>query len=171
MQRLNQLYGNLLSALALVGAFLLFAMMLMICADVALRAMRMTGVPWASEMSEYILYGSTFLAAPWLLRQGRHVRLDLVLRGLPPTLGWRAEWLVDIIGVTICATLTWAGWRILWASKENGNIVIKTIAFTEWWLLIPIPLTFLLLSIEFVFRMFRLANGPRQLRDEATSAA
>lgn len=171
MQRLNDLYGNLLTALALLGAMLLFAMMLMICTDVVLRGMRMSGVPWASEMSEYILYGSTFLAAPWLLRQGRHVRLDLVLRGLPPGLAWRAEWLADIIGMATCTTLTWAGWRILLASKDNGNIVIKTIAFTEWWLLIPIPLTFLLLSIEFVFRMVRLSNGPRQLRNEATSAA
>ena len=36
--------------------------------------------------------------------------------------------------------------------------------------MIPIPLTFFLLTLEFVFRLYRLASGPRQLRDEATSA-
>lgn len=171
MRRLNDLFGALIAALAMVGCALLLAMMLMICADVGLRSLRVGAVPWANEVSEYILYAATFLSAPWLLRLGRHVRLDLLLRSLPKAAGWAAEWLVDMVGVATCATLTLAGWRILLASQANGNVVIKTIAFTEWWLLIPIPLTFLLLTIEFLFRMYRLSLGPRQLRDEATSVA
>lgn len=171
MRKLNQLFGSLLEAFALLGCALLFAMMLMICADVVLRAMRWGSVAWASEVSEYILYGATFLAAPWLLRMGRHVRLDLVLRALPVRIGWLAEWAVDVVGVAVCATLTLAGLRILLSSHASGSIVLKTISFTEWWLLIPIPATFLLLAIEFLFRMYRLSIGPRALRDEATSAA
>jgi TRAP-type transport system small permease protein len=171
MRRLNDLFGVLIAALALVGCALLFAMMVMICADVGLRSLRVGAVPWANEVSEYILYVATFLSAPWLLRLGKHIRLDLVLRSLPKSVGWSVEWLVDLVGVATCATLALAGWRILLASQANGNIVIKTIAFTEWWLLIPIPATFLLLAIEFLFRMYRLTLGPRQLRDEATSAA
>ena len=41
----------------------------------------------------------------------------------------------------------------------------------EWWLLAPLPLCFLLLAIEFLFRMRRLAIGPVGPRDEAISAA
>ena len=80
------------------------------------------------------------------------------------------EWLVDLVGIAVCATLAVAGLRILLASQANGNIILKTITFTEGWLMIPIPLTFFLLTLEFVFRLYRLASGPRQLRDEATSA-
>ena len=171
MNRLNDLFGKLTAALALVGSALLFAMMLMICADVGLRSLRVGSVPWANEVSEYILYAATFLSAPWLLRLGRHVRLDLVLRALPTKVGWLAEWLVDLVGAATCATLAFAGWRIMLASQANGNVVIKTIAFTEWWLLIPIPATFLLLTIEFLFRMYRLTLGPHQMRNDVTSVA
>ena len=171
MRRLNDLFGSLLEIFALLGCALLFAMMLMICADVGLRTVGWGSVPWANELSEYILYVSTFLAAPWLLRWGKHVRLDLVLRALPTHLGWLMEWLVDMVGIAVCATLGVAGMRILLASQANGNIILKTITFTEWWLMIPIPLTFFLLTLEFLFRLYRLASGPRQLRDEATSAA
>ena len=170
MRRLNDLFGILLEGLALLGCALLFAMMVMICADVGLRTFGIGSVPWSNEVSEYILYISTFISAPWLLRWGKHVRLDLVLRALPTHLGWLMEWLVDLVGIAVCATLTVAGLRILLSSQANGNIVLKTLSFPEWWLMIPIPVTFLLLTIEFMFRLYRLYTGPRQLRDEATSA-
>ena len=170
MRRLNDLFGILLEGFALLGCALLFAMMVMICADVGLRTFGVGSVPWSNEVSEYILYISTFIAAPWLLRWGKHVRLDLVLRALPTHLGWLMEWLVDLVGIAVCATLTVAGLRILLSSQANGNIVLKTLSFPEWWLMIPIPVTFFLLTIEFMFRLYRLSTGPRQLRDEATSA-
>ena len=170
MRLLNEQFGFLLRAFALLGCTLLFAMMVMICADVGLRTAGRGSVAWANEMSEYILYVTTFLAAPWLLRMGKHVRLDLVLRALPTHIGWLMEWLVDLVGVAVCATLAVAGMRVLLASQANGNIVLKTLSFPEWWLMIPIPLTFALLLVEFMFRLYRLATGPRELRDEATSA-
>ena len=170
MRLLNEQFGFLLRALALLGCTLLFAMMVMICADVGLRTAGRGSVAWANEMSEYILYVTTFLAAPWLLRMGKHVRLDLVLRALPTHIGWLMEWLVDLVGGAVCATLAVAGMRVLLASQANGNIVLKTLSFPEWWLMIPIPLTFALLLVEFVFRLYRLATGPHELRDEATSA-
>ena len=56
-------------------------MMLMICADVLLRNVRIVpgllGVAWANEVSEYALYLITMLTAPWLLRQGQHIRVDI----------------------------------------------------------------------------------------------
>jgi TRAP-type C4-dicarboxylate transport system permease small subunit len=171
MRQLNHYFGLALQAVALIGCFLLFAMMLMICADVVLRLTSWGSLPWANEISEYSLYVATFLAAPQLLRMGKHVRLDLVLRALPPRLGWMMEWLVDLVGLGVCATLTLASLRILLASHASGSIVLKTLSFPEWWLLAPIPITFFLLAVEFVFRMYRLAIGPIELRDEAVSTA
>ena len=41
----------------------------------------------------------------------------------------------------------------------------------EWWSLAPLPVCFVLLAIEFVFRMRRLQRGERGPRDDAVSAA
>lgn len=171
MRRLNELYGRLLDWMAVAGALLILAMMLMITVDVGWRAFGGRGIGWVGEASEYILYLSTFFAAPWLLRLGRHVRLDLVLRALPPQMGWLLEWLTDIVGLLVCAGLTLAGVRILLASKAGGNLVIKTLEFPEWYLLVPVPVTFALLAIEFVFRMYRLHQVAGVLRDDVTSVA
>ncbi len=97
MERLAAGYGRLLAALALLGCAVLFGMMLVIVADVLLRNVRILpgvhGVSWASEVTEYALYLLTLLTAPWLLRRGRHIRIDIVLRVIPPRLAWRCEWL------------------------------------------------------------------------------
>jgi TRAP-type C4-dicarboxylate transport system permease small subunit len=171
MRQLNHYFGQVLEAVALLGCILLFTMMLMICGDVVLRSTNWGSLPWANEISEYSLYVATFLAAPLLLRMGKHVRLDMALRVLPPRLGWMMEWLVDLVGLGVCVAMTLASLRILLASHTSGSIVLKTLSFPEWWLLMPIPITFFLLAVEFIFRMYRLAIGPRELRDEAISAA
>jgi TRAP-type C4-dicarboxylate transport system permease small subunit len=171
MRRLNARYGQLLDFVAAGGALLIFSMMMLITLDVALRAFGRGGMGWVSEASEYVLYLSTFMAAPWLLRLGRHVRLDIALRALPAQVGWLVEWFTDLVGVVVCATLAVAGARILLASKAGGNLVIKTLEFPEWILLVPVPITFVLLAVEFLFRMYRLRLAPGVLRDDATSVA
>jgi TRAP-type C4-dicarboxylate transport system permease small subunit len=171
MQRLNHMYGRFLDVLALLGCAVLFAMMVIICADVALRNLRWGTLSWANEVCEYALYLMVFLAAPWLLRLGGHVRMDMVLKSIPPAAAWLIEWVVDIVCLVICATLALSGLKILLASHAQGNIVIKSIVFPEWWVLIPLPVTFTLLVIEFMFRMYRLSRGERAARQEATSVA
>jgi TRAP-type C4-dicarboxylate transport system permease small subunit len=41
----------------------------------------------------------------------------------------------------------------------------------EWWLLVPLPLAFLLFAIEFLFRMRRLSRSERAPRTDAVSAS
>src|SRR6266850_3830436 len=117
MQRLSALFGRLLSALALAGCGVLFAMMLVICLDVLLRNVRivpgMRGVSWANEATEYALYLITMLVAPWLLRRGQHIRIDVLLRVMPPQLAWYCEWLCDLIAFACCATIAFAGWKAI----------------------------------------------------------
>src|SRR5512143_3908775 len=99
VERASALYGRLLEGLALAACALLLAMTLMICGDVLLRNVPlvpgMQGLAWANELSEATLYLITMLTAPWLLRRGQHIRVDIVLRAIPQRLGWYCEWLVD----------------------------------------------------------------------------
>ena len=46
---------------------------------------------------------------------------------------------------------------------------IKTLVTPEWWLLSVLPVAFLALSLEMLFRMRRLALGERAPRDDAVS--
>ena len=129
------------------------------------------GIPWSGEVSEDILYLLTLLTAPWLLRQGQHIRVDILLRALPARLGWLLEWVGDLLGLACSLYFVWYGWKVLAASYTSGAISIKTLVTPEWWLLVPLPVAFLLFAIEFLFRMHRLARSERAPRTDAVSAS
>jgi len=175
MRRIESLFGRLLTALALAACGLLFLMMLTICVDVLLRNVallpHMRGLAWADEASEYTLYLVTLLAAPWLLREGRHIRVDIVLRALPARLGWYFEWFSDALAFACCAAMVVYGAKAAYASYASHALTIKTLVTPEWWTLAPLPLGFALLAIEFIFRMHRLASAEIGLREDAVSAA
>jgi TRAP-type C4-dicarboxylate transport system permease small subunit len=113
----------------------------------------------------------TLLVAPWLLRQGQHIRVDIVLRALPVRVAWILEWIGDIVGLFCCLYFVWYGYLITKASYLAGSVNIKTLITPEWWTLAPLPVGFALLAIEFVFRMYRLSVADVGLRDDAVSAA
>jgi TRAP-type C4-dicarboxylate transport system permease small subunit len=175
LERVSHLYGRALAALALLGCMILLAMMLVIVADVALRNLAIPGLPgslaWSNEISELMLYLITMCVAPWLLRQGQHIRVDIVLQALPPRLAWHLEWVADVLGLGCCLLITWYGAQAAWSSYLSGAVNIKTLVTPEWWSLLPLPVVFLLLSIEMLFRMVRLQRGVRGPRHEAVSAA
>lgn len=174
MKSVSELYGSLLKILFLAACGVLFLMMLMICVDVLLRnvalAKSLHGLAWADEVSEYMLFLITMLAAPWLLRQGRHIRVDIVLRAMPARVGWYCEWAIDVAALACCGFMVVYGMKATYASYSTGMLTIKTLVTPEWWSLAPLPITFLLLGIELLFRMQRLAQGEQTPRDDAMLA-
>jgi TRAP-type transport system small permease protein len=173
MQKLENAYGRLLEILALAGCALILGMALMICADVFLRNVRivpsMVGLEWANEVSEGMLYLITLLTAPWLMRKGQHIRVDILLRAVPKRLGWVFEWIVDALAMACCAIIAYYAARAALASWKAGSVSIKTLITPEWWLLSVLPVAFLALTIEMLFRMRRLWLAPRAPRDDAVS--
>src|SRR6478736_6544576 len=148
MDRLEAAYGRLLEAFALVACALVLGMTLMICADVLLRNVRfvpgVAGLAWSNEISEAMLYLVTLLTAPWLLRRGQHIRVGLVL--------------------ACCLVIAFYSARAALASYNAGSVSIKTLVTPEWWLLSALPLAFLALTLEMLFRMRRLALAERAPR-------
>lgn len=173
MPRFEAAYGRVLDALALIACALILGMTLMICADVFLRNVRiipsMVGLAWSNEISEAMLFLVTMLTAPWLLRRGQHIRVDIILRAVPPIVGWLFEWIVDVLAFACCAVIAYYSARAAWASYAVGSLSIKTLVTPEWWLLAVLPVAFALLTLEMALRMRRLYLGPRTPRDDAVS--
>ena len=169
MTRLSARLGPLFDALATLAALILLAMVMVVTADIVLRNTTRVGFAWANEITEYALYVITLLTAPWLLRRGQHVRIDVVLVIVPPRLAWLMEAVADVLGLAASLVLVWYGTVMTAQSARLGSLTIKNLVFPEWWLLAPLPICFALLALEFVLRFHRLMDAPRTRRHEATS--
>jgi len=169
MTRLSALLARLFDFLAVMAAVTLLAMVALVTADIILRNAISIGFAWSNEVTEYALYLITLLTAPWLLRRGQHVRIDMMLVIVPPRLAWACEAAADLVGLAASLVLVWYGTVMTAQSARLGSLTIKNLVFPEWWLLAPLPICFAQLALEFVFRFRRLMDAPRTRRHEATS--
>ncbi len=117
MARLSEWYGRLLDSLVFAACLLLLLMTVMIGADVVSRNIGGGGIPVSNELSEDILYLMTLLVAPWLLRQGQHIRVDIILRALPVRIAWLLEWVGDIVGLFLLPLF-----RLVRLSHHEGEL-------------------------------------------------
>lgn len=157
---MGRAYRLTVQGLAAGAALLLGAMALAVTFDVVARNVGLGAFPWILEASEYALPLATFLAAPWLLTQNAHVRLDVLLHSLPRRAARALDRVTNVFGLTICALLVLYGFRTIANSAQQGAMVVKSFVFPEWWLYAPVPLCFALLAIEFVLRLGSGAPPP-----------
>jgi TRAP-type transport system small permease protein len=161
---LGRAYDLLLGALAALAALSLGTVTVLITLDVIGRNTGFGNLPWLNEVVEYTLYLATFLAAPWVLRQGAHVRMDLVVTLLPGRAARRLELATDLAGSAICLVLLWYAGRATLVAHARGSLIIKTLVLAEWWMLALLPLAFLLLAIEFLRRAAAALRGGAPVR-------
>jgi TRAP-type transport system small permease protein len=160
MTGFDDFFGRILDFLAYLVGLMFGIGTALIALDVALRNLAGIGFPWLIDAIEYGLFAGTFLAAPWVLREGAHVRVDVVVSALPPRGAALLETIADLIGLAVCLILLWYGVKVTLTAEALGSMVLKSIIFPEWWALAVVPLSSLLLAIEFVMRLCRARGAP-----------
>ena len=127
--------------------------------EVGVRAFHIGSIDWMLEASEYALLILTFLGAPWALREGAHVRVDLILKAVPIVVAWTFEIVADIVGTATSAILLIWSLKTTLASAGTGSMVYKVLIFPEWWLYALMTVSGLLLTCEFMRRLVRVLRG------------
>ncbi len=155
MQKIYAWYEKALTAGLIIGCLAIFLMAAAVSSDVILRNLKLANLPWVVEISEYILFLATFLAAPWVMHQDGHTRVDLVVRLLPSRAGRITTVIADCIALFICLFLLYYGARTAIEAIRLHSLIIKQLIVPEWWLFAIIPVTGLLLTMEFLCRILR----------------
>ena len=148
-----RLYVALLNTFAYAAAVILGAMALAVTFDVVARNLGWGNTGWVVELTEYSLPVATLLVAPYLLHRNEHVRLDVLLIALPKRAALLVERCADVAGMMICAVFVWYSISLIFDSARMGSMVVKTLSIPEWWQYALIPVSFILLAIEFARRL------------------
>ena len=121
------------------------------------------GIPltWAIDVSAILLLYVTFLAAPWLLREDGHVKMDLLVSRLNPRYQSFLNIFTSIIGLIIFATITWYGAKSTWIHYETGFWMPTALETPKYLILVIIPAGSCLVFIQFIRRTHRLLRNVR----------
>lgn len=161
MGGLARLYAGFHTLIGGLCGLLLGWIVVAITLDVALRNLKLGSLSWAMEVNEYALFVVTSLGAPWALYRGAHVRVDLIVKGVPRAMGRVLEAVADAVGLVACAVLLYYSVAVAAASFRGNARLIKILIIPEWWVYAVVALGALLLVVEFVRRfVVALSAGP-----------
>jgi TRAP-type transport system small permease protein len=144
-------------------AALILVMAAVVTADVIGRNLSIFAVPWSAELSEYGLYLSAILIAPWLLRRGQHISVNVLVDALPARAGHIIVVASDLLCAAVSGILAWYAFLATLRSYSDGSLVIKNIVFPEWWVLVPLTVVFAVLTLEFLVQSVRGPTGPAKM--------
>ncbi len=125
LDRLYQLSGYL-------GALCLVAILLVVLGQVGANLLdtivhAVTGsyrgfvIPSYADFAGFFLVGGVFLALAHAFREGAHIRVGLVLQGLPAPLKRAADILSTAVALALSAALSWYSWALVWESWSYGD--------------------------------------------------
>lgn len=148
-------YDLFIDFLGIVSALILLALPVIIAFDVAVRATRLGNIKWVLDVCEYLLFFSTFLGAPWLMRLGLHVRVDVLLNSVTERFARRLEQALDLFCIGVCGILAYYGLLAALDAYRLGLKQYKAITVPDWPFHAIFVFTMVLLAIEFIRRLRR----------------
>ncbi len=150
MRTALSLFDRLLTALAWLAGAIAAAIVLAICLNVALRNILGETIYGLFDAIEYGLLAMTFLGAPWVLSKNAHVTVDLISRGLPPGPGRVLARVTNLIGCVVALIFLIYAFQAMAMSMARGSMIRTAFTIPEWWTLSVAPLSFALISVEFL---------------------
>ncbi len=155
---IGQAYSSLVSGLAIVSGAIFGLMAFFIGADVFMRNVTGSGLSWVIELMEYAMYVATIFAAPWVLREGGHVSVDILASFLPPRWANSVSAFAALCGSAICFIVFYYSAIATWRAFERGSLVYKSFTVPEWLVSVFVPLGMFFMVIEFLL-LFKARLG------------
>lgn len=142
-------FDRVIDFMAFLGGLLVVGAVLIVSVEICMRYFFRRPQVWTVEVCEYILFALAFLAAPWLLKKGGHVSVDIVVEKLNARVRRTLNLFSCGVGICISALITWFSMVTAWSCYESGVVVTKTLTIPKHYFILFITLGYFLLILEF----------------------
>jgi TRAP-type C4-dicarboxylate transport system permease small subunit len=161
-------YDAVVYGMAIVAAFLMAAMMVIITLDVVFRNLGYQSSAHFFTFTEYALLIVPCLGAPWLAREKGHIYVEILLNSLPAVGRRMMIWAIGLFCIAVCLTIAWYGLQVTIHDYLQAEKDVRSLDMPRWTLVVWIPVSFLMMAIEFARYLWRRENFLAPLSDLAT---
>lgn len=157
MSRAAKVYSAVVWGLGVLSGAILVAIATATAAEVIVRAAWQIAFPWLTELAEYGLFIATFAGCPLVLKEGGHVRFELLMGST--TIGRLFYFCSLVLGFCVCIFLVIYGVVASLNAYTTSVINFNYFVVQDWWLLIWIPIAGALMAVEFLLNVVRFVTG------------
>ena len=151
-------HDALVYGMALIAAFLMVAMMVTITLDVVLRNLGYQSSAHFFTFTEYALLIVPCMGAPWLAREKGHIYVEILLMALPARTRARLTMLIGVICIAVCLVIAWYGFQVTLHDYLQAEKDVRSLDMPRWTVVGWIPLSFLMMAVEFGRFLWRREN-------------
>jgi C4-dicarboxylate transporter, DctQ subunit len=151
---LTKTFDRLIAALADISGLFIAFIVLSVCAEVVMRYAFKYPLSWTVEITGYLQLYVAFFSAAFVLKEEGHVSLDIVIKSASPLARKRLRCVANAAGTVATGVIFCFSAATTYEALLAGTPVIKTLEVPKWLVLAPLSLGCLLLSIEFLRRLF-----------------
>ena len=156
------IFDRIIDFMALLAGILLVIAVLIVCWEIAMRYFFRQPLVWMVEVCEYILFSIAFLGAPWLLKKGGHVSVDVVTEHMGSKMQKVMRRIALVAGIIVSAIICWFSFVTALDCYKTGVLVTKTINVPKHYFLFLICLGYLGLLLEFARQFFHNLRGTEE---------
>jgi len=140
------------------AAFVMFAIMLLVVADVAMRYFFGNPIKWSYPLiAKYLMIYVFFLAVADTLRRSQHIVIDFLASTLDIRKRSIAEFLGYVPSLLVFALIFWLGAENTWRQYVNNDVRIDSLAWPIWIGSLALPIGIGAMLLRVVLRMGALA--------------
>ncbi|MFC2040106.1 TRAP transporter small permease [Chloroflexota bacterium] len=154
MRKLTAIFDKIIDSSAVLSAIIIVFLMLGVTVQIVLRYFFNNPILGVVELSGIAVLYALFLGTAWVLRNEKHVVLDIVIEKLNP----RNQHLINMINSIVCAImcliLIWYATQMTWMRFESGLYLKWYLKILDGYSLLIIPLGSTLLFIQFLRRAY-----------------
>ncbi len=153
LDRFETVFNRIIVFFAALVAISIGLMAILISLNLFLLKFKLGNLWWLFGSIEYAMFFGVFIGAPWVLQQGAHVRVDVLLMALPKSIADKLDWFVNLAGTVLCLALCFYGTRAAMVEYVDETMPDKDLAIANWIVLTVFAFAFMMLAIEFLLRM------------------
>ncbi len=116
-------------------------------------------VDWGDEVQVYLVVWAVCLSFSAVTAAGQHIKADLFVDQLPPSLRRLADLLSDLLGLGMSVLLTWYGAAVVMDSYDFGDVSTTTLRFPLWIYQLALPVGAGLMALRYLIRLGRNVTG------------
>ena len=158
IEKFDRALERTVTALAYVACFIVTCIFVMIVIDVSVRTIGITPPGLILTFVEYALLYFAMCSAPWLVRQRGHVVIEALVTVLPRVFQVILAKTVYLLCMVVSFMFAYYSTILLTEALETMETDIRGVAVPLWMMFAPMPLTFLLVALEFLMYLIGLRS-------------
>ncbi|EAU43064.1 hypothetical protein FP2506_09481 [Fulvimarina pelagi HTCC2506] len=137
------------------GVIALAFMALTVSYDALMRYIIAAPTSWSLEINSFLVVYLALMTAADVERRGEHIGITLLRDNMSPRGKRVLTFIVSIVGISLCAILTWRGWLMTHDAWIYNERVSSAFGTPNWIPYAMLPIGFTMLGLQFFLNLFR----------------